>query len=89
LAVPADGFLVTCVCTDEALHRRRIEGRRRDIPGWHEIGWDRLLFMRAEQPPLTAAQLTVDALDSLEKNMDLVRAYVGASAEALDRSALD
>jgi hypothetical protein len=45
--------------------------------------------MRAEQPPLTAAQLTVDALDSLEKNLDLVRAYVGASAEALDRSAMD
>lgn len=32
-------FVVECVCSDESLHRDRIEGRVRDIPGWHEVGW--------------------------------------------------
>jgi predicted kinase len=32
--------VVECVCSDETLHRRRLEGRRRGIPGWHEVGWD-------------------------------------------------
>lgn len=30
--------LVECVCSDEGEHRRRVEGRRRGIPGWHEGG---------------------------------------------------
>lgn len=27
---------VVCVCSDRELHRRRVEQRRRDIPGWHD-----------------------------------------------------
>jgi hypothetical protein len=52
MGAPAFSF-VTCVCSDEALHRRRIEGRRRGIPGWHDIGWDHVESMRTEQPGLT------------------------------------
>jgi hypothetical protein len=63
---------VECVCSDEGEHRRRVEGRRRDIPGWHEVGWDHVLRMRAEYPPLTVPHLTLDAMDPLEANLQRV-----------------
>jgi len=87
----ADGRIsfVTCVCSHEALHRRRIEGRRRGIPGWHDIGWDHVEFMRTEQPPLTVEHLTVDAVDSIEQNLGLVRAYVARPQDACGLSAAE
>jgi hypothetical protein len=41
-------YLIECVCSDEAVHRARIDGRIRDIPGWHEVGWNHVQRMRAE-----------------------------------------
>lgn len=71
--------VVECVCSDAVLHRRRIEGRRRDIPGWHEVGWDHVQRMQAEFPPLEHKHLTVDAVDPLDEN---VRAVLGALTRA-------
>lgn len=56
-------FLIECVCSDEVIHRERIEGRVRGIPGWHEVGWDHVERMRAELTPLTVDRLTVDAME--------------------------
>lgn len=44
--------VVDCVCSDQRTHRERLEGRRRGIPGWHEVGWAHVERMRAEYPPL-------------------------------------
>jgi len=68
--------VIECVCTDEVEHRRRLEGRTRGIPGWHEVGWDHVERMRAEFPPVTQEHLTVDAMDPVEENLRLVRAYI-------------
>ncbi|TCC65803.1 hypothetical protein E0H73_02400 [Kribbella pittospori] len=73
--------LIECVCTDEAEHRLRLEGRRRGIPGWHEVGWDHVDRMRVEYPGLTREHLTVDAMDPVERNLRLVREYSGLSQE--------
>src|SRR5450755_3467629 len=43
-------FLIECICSDAVIHRARIEGRARGIPGWHEVGWDYVERMRAECP---------------------------------------
>ena len=67
-------FIVQCVCGDEAVHRRRVEGRERGIPGWHEVGWDHVLRMRTQFPPLRSPDLEVDALNNLDDN---VRAVLG------------
>lgn len=63
---------VECVCGDELLHRRRLEGRKRNIPGWHEVGWDHVERMRAEFPPLSAPTLTLDAVRPLDENLRAV-----------------
>jgi len=61
--------VVECVCSDEAVHRRRVEARRRGIPGWHEVGWDHVERMRAEFRPVTDKQLTLDAVAPVDSNL--------------------
>jgi predicted kinase len=75
---PARWYLIECICSDEALHRARIEGRIRGIPGWHEVGWDFVERMRAEVPPLTAGRLTVDAAEPVAGNLRLVLDYLSS-----------
>jgi predicted kinase len=71
--------LIERVCTDEGEHRRRLEGRRRGIPGWHEVGWDHVERLRAEYPGVTREHLTVDAMHPLDENLEVVRAYIRPS----------
>lgn len=61
-------LIVECICTDVDLHRSRIVGRDRGIPGWHEISWDHVERMRTEYPPLTVSHITIDAVNSLADN---------------------
>ena len=68
--------VIMCVCTDEVEHRRRLEGRTRGIPGWHDVGWDHVERMRVEFPVLTHEHLTVNALDPVDRNLRLVRKYI-------------
>ena|SRR5689334_18290093 len=65
-------LIVECVCTDIDLHRSRVVGRRRDIPGWHEIDWEHVECMRVEYPSLTASHITVDAVNPLDVNIRYV-----------------
>jgi predicted kinase len=52
--------IIECVCTDEAVHRRRIEARVRAIDGMPEVTWARVLQRRGEYQPWTDARLTLD-----------------------------
>jgi predicted kinase len=53
---------VECVCTDEALHRSRVEGRDRGIPGWHAtVAWEHVLRMKAMWEPWDEPHLLLDS----------------------------
>ena len=69
-------FVVECTCADENLHRRRIEGRTRGIPGWYELRWDQVAQTRRTYAPLGGATLAVDAGEPLETNLARVRAHL-------------
>lgn len=75
-------WLVECVCSDQGLHRARIEGRVRGIPGWHEVGWDHVERMRAEALPLDADRLIVDAAEPAADNYRRVMDYIAAGSSA-------
>ncbi len=64
--------VIECVCSDEAEHRRRLETRTRNIPGWHEVGWGHVERMRTEYPPLTVPHLTLDAVHPIGQNREAV-----------------
>jgi predicted kinase len=52
--------IIECVCSDEAMHRQRIEKRVRSVAGTHEITWPRLLQRRAEYEPWSDPRLVLD-----------------------------
>jgi len=56
----ADLKLIECVCTDEAVHRQRIEARIRNIAGMPEVTWARVLERRNEYEGWTDARLILD-----------------------------
>jgi predicted kinase len=69
-------LVVECVCTDERLHRERVGPRTRNIPGWHEIGWDHVERMREAYVSPDAEHLTIDAVSSLDGNVRSVVEYL-------------
>jgi predicted kinase len=57
--------LIECVCTDHALHRRRLEARRRDIRGFlyeDAAAWPAVERRRAEYEICREDRLIVDAV---------------------------
>jgi predicted kinase len=56
----ADLKIIECVCADEAVHRRRIEARVRNIEGMPEVTWPRVEARRREYETWTDPKLTLD-----------------------------
>ncbi|WP_249779337.1 AAA family ATPase [Bradyrhizobium sediminis] len=52
--------IIECVCADEAVHRRRIEVRVRNIEGMPEVTWNQVLERRAEYESWSDARLVLD-----------------------------
>jgi predicted kinase len=52
--------IIECVCSDETMHRQRIESRVRSIAPTHELTWARLLQRRAEYEAWTDPRLVLD-----------------------------
>lgn len=63
-------FVVATGCSDVAVHRARVEGRRRGIPGWHELEWSYVAAARERWEPPRDADLYLDAADPLDSNID-------------------
>ena len=73
----ADLKIIECVCRDEAVHRRRIEARVRNIDGMPEITWARVLERRTEYEAWTDARLTLDtSVEILDRLLDETLIYV-------------
>jgi predicted kinase len=68
----ADALVVATSCRDPAVHRSRIEGRTRGIPGWHELSWDHVEQVVAGWQPPDGVDLHLDAADPLDGNVDLL-----------------
>jgi predicted kinase len=64
----ASCLVVLTNCSDEELHRFRVEGRNRDIPGWHELDWPHVQGVKQRFTP-PSADLVLNAAESLESNL--------------------
>lgn len=70
-ATPGTRLLVVVTsCRDISKHRSRVEGRRRDIPGWHELTWVDVENVLARWQAPEGADLYVDAAETLTTNRD-------------------
>jgi predicted kinase len=52
--------IIECVCFDRELHRRRVEQRRRDIPGMAEATWEWVEEQRSVYEPWTDDRLVLE-----------------------------
>ncbi len=68
--------VVECVCSDVDVHRSRVVGRIRAIPGWNELEWEWVERARGTYEPLQCDKLVLDAVDPLADNLARVRAYL-------------
>ena len=60
--------VVECICSDVEVHRSRVEGRSRDIPGWYELQWERVQAGREHYIPLADPKVVVDAVETIDAN---------------------
>lgn len=60
--------IIECVCSDEALHRRRLEARERGL-AFPEPTWDAVLRRRQEWAPWPEDVLVVDSARPLAGNL--------------------
>jgi predicted kinase len=65
--------VVSTTCSEAGLHRSRIEGRTRAIPGWYELTWEDALRVLVGWTPPTDADLMLDATDSIDDNSRTLR----------------
>lgn len=65
--------VVECLCSDEAVHRSRVEGRSRDIPGWYELTWAHVAAGRERYLPLPEPKISLDAVDTRAANLERVK----------------
>jgi predicted kinase len=72
--------IVECICSDLDLHRRRVEDRRRDIPGWYELEWDWVERGRRTYEPLREPKVVIDAVAAPQHNLDLVIRHLSTVA---------
>ncbi len=64
-----DWRVVECICSDEGLHRERLKGRQRKIPGWHELQWSEVGEVKSYYSLWNnEPRLVLDAVNSFEKN---------------------
>jgi predicted kinase len=62
-------YAIECVCSDEQIHRQRLKGRRRNIPGWYELDWTHVENVRARYEPWNKPRLVLDAKEPLATNV--------------------
>ena len=69
--------VVECVCSDIEVHRSRVDGRRREIPGWYELRWEWVERGRQLYEPLSEPKIVIDAIEPLEHNVGVVMDALG------------
>jgi predicted kinase len=74
----AGSLVIMTSCPDAELHRFRVEGRQRHIPGWYELEWDHVASARSAWVSPDGVDLVVDAGDPVEENTDALRALLAA-----------
>ena len=71
----ADCRVIECICSDGTLHRSRLKGRTRNIPGWHELEWPEVERVQGNYSPWEAERLVLDMVDSFDDNLLKARGY--------------
>jgi len=67
--------VIECVCSNEILHRARLNTRKRNIPGWHELEWSEVERVKLYYLPWEAERLVLDMVCPFNVNLLRARKY--------------
>jgi predicted kinase len=73
----AQWHVIECVCSDEELHRLRLSGRQRRIPGWYELEWTQVEKAKQFYRPWEEEHLVLDMVNPIAENIVKARLYCG------------
>lgn len=73
--------VIECTCSDDRVHRERLAGRRRGIPGWYEVMWDGVEAVRARYEAWDEERAVLDAVEPLQANIAAAIEYVDVAIE--------
>jgi len=76
----ARATVVLTTCDDEEAHRRRLDGRQRGIPGWHELTWEGVLATKGRWVPPTDVDLVAPATAAVDANVARILAHLDLAA---------
>lgn len=83
MAAEAEFRVIVCACSDQALHRERLEGRIRHIPGWHQRGnWANTAKRLAAFVPWEDDALIIDTARPNDGNLSAALDYVNARSRS-------
>jgi predicted kinase len=71
--VGAEHVVVETVCPDTAEHRRRVETRGSDLPGWTNPSWDQVRQSMTEYQPRTGDHHVLDTTRPLDTTYQELR----------------
>jgi predicted kinase len=67
---------IECVCSDEDVHKERIQSRKRNIESWYELAWEDVLSIKGNYQSLMSECLIVDSINNLSANIERAKEYV-------------
>jgi predicted kinase len=67
--------VIECVCSDESFHRSRLQDRRRNIPGWHELAWSDVEKVKRYYVPWDDECLKLDMTNRYNDNFAKAKEY--------------
>lgn len=79
-AAEAEGggmVVIVTECSDETIHRHRIETRQRDIPDWYELTWSQVERSRATWEPPEGAAVFLDTAAPVSAVVERLRDRFG------------
>jgi|SRR5687768_12206766 len=71
----ADCRVIECICSDETLHRARLNSRKRNIPGWHELEWSEVERVKQQYSAWDAERLILDMAELFDENFLKAKTY--------------
>lgn len=72
----ANLMLIEVICTDEQIHKQRIEARVRNIEGKPEITWERVLERKCEYEPWPDERLILDSVENSDSILEKALEYI-------------
>jgi hypothetical protein len=76
--------VIECLCSDEMIHRSRIEGRDRGIPGWNEFEWAQVAAGREGYQRLSEPKLILDAVTMADTNLSTAMEWISSLSASGD-----